>query len=136
MIEINRNPTPAQLRWTGALLALFFLLLGGMIWWQFGNRTAAITLWALGGVAAVSFYALPPLRRPIYLGWMYLAFPIGWAVSHILLAAIFYLVVTPIGLIMRLVGRDPLDRRLDHTAQSYWIKRGPHASSERYFRQF
>jgi hypothetical protein len=67
---------------------------------------------------------------------MYAAFPIGWVVSHVMLALIYYGVMTPIGLVMRLLGRDPLKRKLDRSADTYWEPREPIANSKRYFQQF
>ena len=64
------------------------------------------------------------------------AFPIGWTVSYLLLAAIFFLVLTPIGLVMRLFGRDPMLRALDRSAKTYWVPHNPGADPRRYFKQF
>ena len=52
----------------------------------------------------------PRLLRPIYVAWMVLAFPIGWTISQLILAVMFYGLFTPIGLVFRLIGRDPLLR--------------------------
>ena len=52
----------------------------------------------------------PGWLQPIYVSWMVLAFPIGWTVSQVMLAVMFYGVFTPIGLVFRLIGRDPLHR--------------------------
>ena len=52
----------------------------------------------------------PEWVRLIYVGWMVLAFPIGWTVSQVMLAVMFYGLFTPIGLVFRLLGRDPLHR--------------------------
>ena len=46
----------------------------------------------------------------IYVGWMILAFPIGWTISQVILVVMFFGLFTPIGLIFRLLGRDPLHR--------------------------
>ena len=62
--------------------------------------------------------------------------PIGWTVSHVVVSIVFYLVMTPIGLIMRMVGHDPMCRHLDPNASSYWMAYNPKADSARYFRQF
>jgi hypothetical protein len=62
--------------------------------------------------------------------------PIGWVISHVILAVIYYLVLTPIGLLLRAAGRDLLARRRDPTAESYWIDRGAKPEVERYFRQY
>ena len=75
--------------------------------------------------------------RMVFLGMSYLAWPIGFVVSHIILAAVYYLVLTPVGLVMRLVGYDPMKRRFDRDGSSYWIARDPSGvDSKRYFRQF
>jgi hypothetical protein len=57
-------------------------------------------------------------------------------VSHLLLLVVYYLVLTPIGLLMRLIGYDPLQRRFDRSAQSYWTPHDPAADDARYFKQF
>ncbi|MEX0979180.1 MAG: SxtJ family membrane protein, partial [Pirellulales bacterium] len=69
-------------------------------------------------------------------GWMWAAFPIGWLVSHLLIAAIYFLLITPIALVMRAVGRDPLSRRFDRAAKTYWVPRRQDSDPARYFRQF
>ena len=76
------------------------------------------------------------MRRWIYLGWLYAAFPIGWTLSHILLAAGYYLVLTPMGLLARWLREDPLERKLDRDAATYWTERRPPRDVRRYFRQF
>jgi hypothetical protein len=67
---------------------------------------------------------------------MYAAYPIGWTISHLLLLIVYYVILTPVGLAMRLAGRDPLDRSPDPAAESYWVRRTPPDSPARYFRQF
>ena len=86
----------------------------------------------VGGIG----FVLPGMLRPIYVAWMTLAMPIGWVVSHLLLLFVFYLVVTPIGLAMRLIGYDPLTRQLDRSAKSYWTPHDPSGEAARYFKQY
>jgi hypothetical protein len=58
-------------------------------------------------------------------------------VSHVVLAIVYYLVVTPIGLVMRLVGYDAMKRRFDGEATTYWVHRPDNAADAKsYFRQF
>lgn len=66
----------------------------------------------------------------------YLAFPVGLVVSFLILAAVYYLVLTPTGLVMRPVGYDPMHRRFDAQAGSYWSPRQSPRDPGRYFRQF
>ena len=63
------------------------------------------------------------------------AYPIGWVVSHVLMIAIWFLVLTPIGVFMRAAGRDPLARGFGRTAATYWVRRKD-APPERYLRQY
>ena len=78
----------------------------------------------------------PRLVRPIFVAWTVLAFPIGWAVSRLALAAVFFGVVTPIGLAFRLIGRDPLRLRPEPGRPSYWEPRPATADPARYLRQY
>jgi hypothetical protein len=54
----------------------------------------------------------------------------------VLVALAFYFLITPIGLIMRLIGRDPMNRAFDRSANTYWIARDPRTSASQYFKQF
>ncbi len=136
LIALNKNPSRRELLVFGALFALFFGLIGGLIWWRFQAPTVAYVLWSVAAFITILFYAVRPIRKPIYLGWIHLAFPIGWVISHVAMALIYYLVFTPIGLIMRLFGHDPMERRLNRDAETYWTPHQPSGDPARYFRQF
>ncbi|MEX0936449.1 MAG: SxtJ family membrane protein [Pirellulales bacterium] len=137
LIEINRNPSHRELRQFACIwLPAFAALVGGLLWYHFGWWQAAATLWTLALVAAVVGWLAPQGMRLVYLGWMYAALPIGWTVSHLLMAAVYYLLITPIGLVMRLVGRDSMQRRFDRSAATYWEAHAPQRDIARYFRQF
>ncbi len=62
--------------------------------------------------------------------------PIGLVISYVILAATYYLVLTPIGLVLRLFGYDPMHRRFDREAKTYWVPREEDANTDRVFRQF
>ena len=136
IIDINRNPSKRELMLFGVIVALFCGLVGLVLRSRFGLESAGTVVWIVGAAVALLFYAIPPIRRSLYVGWMLLFFPIGFVLSHIVLGAIYYLAVTPIGLCMRLLGRDSMHRKIDPGASSYWVERDPKVDSERYFRQF
>ena len=136
LIEINKNPSKRELRWFGVLLAVFFAVVAGLLWWRASQPTAAVVVLGLGLALVVVYCVSPGLRRWVFLGWMYAALPIGWVVSHVLLGIIFYLIMTPIGLTMRLLGYDPMLRRFDRGADTYWVRRDRESDERRYFRQF
>ena len=107
LLEINRHPSARELRRFGVLLAVFVALAGGLAHWRLEAPAAARTVWMVGAGLAGVYAAAPPLRRWIWLGWLYAAFPIGWTLSHLALAAAYYLVLAPIGLLLRLFPRRP-----------------------------
>ena len=93
-------------------------------------------VWGIAIAFPILYYAVPPLRRPLYVGFMVAVFPIAWVVSNAILAATYYLVLTPIGLMMRLAGRDPMRRTLLPGATTYWQERRAGGDAARYFKQF
>jgi hypothetical protein len=83
--------------------------------------------WPIGlglGLFTLSRLAYP-IMKPVHIGWMTLAFILGWVNTRLLLGAFFYIILTPIGLVMRLVGKDLLGKKINRSATTYWIKREP-----------
>lgn len=136
LIRIHKNPSRGQLLVFAAGWLVCFGMLSGM---AFDRTGSALASGVLGTVAvlipAVGLF-VPGVLRVVYLGMMWATFPIGWVVSHLILAIVFYLVMTPIGLLMRLVGYDPMNRRFDPDAETYWLPRESKDDAERCFRQF
>lgn len=107
----------------GLVFAVVFLLIGfwplihgeSPHWW--GVVVAAI----LGAIALVKPALLAGLNRL----WLKLGILLGRIVSPIALGILFYGVLTPVGAVMRLMGKDPLRLKLDPGAKSYWIPREP-----------
>ena len=129
------NPDARMLRQFGFLCILFFGILAGLQYFRSGNATAAMILAGLA-VSGGLLGAIRPLwLKPIFVGWMILAFPIGWVVSHVLLAVLFYGVFFPLGMILRGLGHDPLRLRKP-MADSYWQARTPQTDARRYLRQY
>ena len=78
-------------------------------------------------LSGLTFFILAQIRvillKPIYKIWMGLAFCLGWVNTRIILLLVYYLVVTPIALMMRLLRKDLLNLKLGKDAESYWLKR-------------
>jgi hypothetical protein len=72
-----------------------------------------------------------PILKPIYVGWMTFAFALGWVNTRLILGIVFYLIFTPAGLVMRLLGKDPLVLRFDRQATTYWVRRKPQDPSKK-----
>jgi protein-S-isoprenylcysteine O-methyltransferase Ste14 len=135
LIEIKKDPSKEELRWFGLLFLLFFGIVGSVLKWK-GWIENPNYMWGIAAIVTALYYLVPPLRKPLYLGWLYLFFPLGWVVSHLVLGITYYLVLAPIGLCLRAFGHDPMRRKLDSEAESYWIKHVPADNAARYFRQF
>ena len=136
MIEINWNPSRKELRVFAVLEVLFFGIVSWMLYDKTGSLTVAYTTFGIAAIVGIVGFCLPKFMRIVYVVWMAAVMPIGLVVSYLVLGFAFFLVVTPIGLVMRLCGRDPLQRQFDKDATTYWIPRPPNQNSKRYFRQF
>lgn len=135
LIRINKNPSRRELALFGLIWLVFFGVVGGIAWGKSESASVASAIWAMAVVVPAVGWIVPSLMRIVYLGMCYASFPIGFVVSHVILAIVYYLVMTPIGLLMRMFGHDPMQRRFDRDAKTYWIPREQPEQIERYFRQ-
>ena len=133
--DVTAPPPPKMLRQFAGLWLVVFV---GLAAWRAWHGQIDVWTWGLG--AAGSIVGLLGLVQPmavrwIFTGWMIAAFPIGWTVSRVVLAAMYYLVFTPVGLVFRLMGRDPLHLR-QRRDPSYWAAKPAPGDGDSYFRQF
>jgi len=137
VVQINTDPTRRELNQFGFIWMVFVAFFGAMAFFKLHNPSLARGLWVAAVVVPVVGWVFPRFMRWVFLGMSYLAFPIGFVVSHVVLAVVYYLVLTPIGLLTRLFGYDSMKRRFAPEAKSYWAERSAEAvDSKRYFRQF
>jgi hypothetical protein len=133
--DVTKAQTPKMLRQFGLLsLAVF----GGWAAWRAATGRvdlATVLLGAGGGILGLLGLVAPTALRPVFTAWMVAAFPIGWVVSRVILAALFYLMFTPIALVFRLIGRDALRRRRA-SLPSYWTPKAQPGDAAQYFKQF
>jgi len=140
--EVNWKPNRDELRAFGKSLIIGFpcvaLVMLLTLRWTEGRwiADAPLALAAGGVLAGVVVMLAPPLGRPLYVVWYALACAIGLIIGNLLLALVFYVFVTGIGLFMRLIGRDALRRRLDRQAETYWREAEQPTDPRRYYSQF
>jgi hypothetical protein len=134
LIRIQLNPTIRQLRQFAGVWIGFCAILGLALYLK-GGPTKAMIAW-IAGLAGVPGLFFPAIMKPLYLLLTYATFPIGLVVSHIVMAAVFYLVFTPVAVIMKMLGRDLLERKFDPHASSYWRPVKSQTDLESYFRQY
>ncbi len=137
LMEIEWHPSGRQLRVFG-VSSLAASILAALIL-HFAWALAA--LWMLAVVtagAAIFLCSLisPTAARILYIGLTLVAMPIGIVVSFVLLAAFYFLLLTPLAMIFRLIGRDSLRRKYEPDIKSYWVEHQPSENMERYLHQF
>ena len=144
LIKLDLNPGRATLRSFG------FVALGGFgalalcawqRWLMFSGlgasgSTVGLVLAALGAGSALLSLVAPQANRALYVTMSALGYQIGLVMSQVVLAALYFGLFAPIAVLFRLVGRDPLERRLDGSAKSYWSRYSGVRGKEQYFRQY
>jgi saxitoxin biosynthesis operon SxtJ-like protein len=124
LFSINSYQTPSRqkLRSFGLVLASGFFVIG---MWPTVFRHRDPTHWAVGLsllFAAVGIL-IPHALKYVHRAWMTIGNVLGWINSKVLLTLVYYVVVTPLSLIMRLVGHDPMNRKLDKGTETYRVNR-------------
>jgi hypothetical protein len=135
MIAIQWNPSRKQLRqFAGIWFPAFCFLAGWMVGKKTGHWDGVQLAWAVCGAQALLGMIYPPGIRLVFVGLILMTFPIGWVASHVLLGAIFYLVVTPIGLILKISGHDLLQLEKP-SGNSTWMNPVVKTDATHYLRQ-
>ena len=134
--DLPLNPSTRTLR---QFAGLWILFMAGLAVWQYAvhARTGlAVVLAALAVTVGPVGLVSPRLIKPVFVTWLTLAFPIGWVISRIILMILFWGVITPIAVVMRLSGRDVLGLRRQPGTTTYWTTKERPLAVRSYFRQF
>jgi len=107
----------------GLVFAGFFTLLAGLSWWR-GHTAWHYTL-PIAAVFLVIALTVPKILGPLNRLWLKIGLLMFKVVNPIVMGLLFFVTITPIGLVMRATGKDFLRLRLDKNAKSYWIERTP-----------
>lgn len=137
LVSVNWNPSHKDLngfRWisviaTLSIAVLLYTLKGVDVRWCAAIVAFGALIW-LSGLVSLA------LTRYVYVALVAVTLPIGFVVSLILMSAFYFGLITPVGLIFRLIGRDVLCRKFDPKASSYWVPHQQTKKVERYFQQF
>jgi ABC-type uncharacterized transport system permease subunit len=125
--------TVAQGRRFGLTVGGAFLVFAAIAWWR-GHPTTTNVLGALGGVLALAGLAIPTLLGPVERAWMKLAHVISKVTTPIVMAVMYLLVLTPVGLLRRAFGGNPLVHQ--PKGASYWKSRPEGSRGGNLTRQF
>lgn len=145
LIDLNLEPDKETLRQFGWIALVGFGFLAAIAWFEvliFGFGLGVARPWvsgffaALAGLAAIFSLVYPKANLPIYVGLSVVAFPIGLVVAYVILGVLFFALITPVGLFFKLTGRDPLKRKFEPEATTYWESAKTSPPVESYFKQF
>jgi len=139
--ETNWNPdTQARKKFAVSLIvgfpiiAVMFALVSYLKTHSVGHFP--IWLGGIGFVAGIIFWLVPQIARPFYVVWYFIACCMGIVIGNILFALFFYLVFTPMGLLLRLRRNPAITKGFDKSAKSYWCDAEKQVDLKRYYRQF
>jgi len=117
----NIKSTKKELRNFGITIGVILLVIGGYLFFkELGSyQTFLYLAIALIGLGLI----IPNLLKPIYLIWMIFAVIIGWVMTRVILSLLFYFIITPIGIIAKILNKDFLNLKKEYGKTTYWNKR-------------
>ncbi len=115
------EPSPKQLRQFSITLGLIFLV--GLIWSQVKENQILAGFFLVLLIFLLMGWLWRPLLIFFYRLWMSLSHLLGALMSRIILTLIFFLIFTPIGLILKVIGKQPLDLKIEKEKLGYWHQR-------------
>jgi hypothetical protein len=113
------NKSNKELRKFGITMAVALGVIAGIVWWR--DKEAWRILLGLAGLFLVAGLALPRVLSPIEWAWMKLAHYLGTVMTVVLVTIAFLVAITPLGLLMRIFGKDLLNLKFDPKQRSYWL---------------
>ena len=108
-----------QLRKFGFILALGLMGIFGLLFPYLKENAIPLWPYAIGGIVLIPTIVQPLWLKVIYTPWMKIGHVLGWINTRLILGIIFYGMVTPMGIVMRLLGKDPMYRKYDKALASY-----------------
>lgn len=107
------------LRNFGLVIAVPLILIAAFLLWK--GRASGYYVGGVAIVLALLGLLAPVVLRPLYILWMAFAFALSIVMTHVLLTVFFFLVMTPVALVIRLLGKDLLNRKFPGNQSTYWV---------------
>lgn len=117
--RLNIDVSSPKIRSFGSILAFILLAVVGYKFIRYDEFILILLLLGMG--IGFTAFTVPHLLKIVYVPWMIVALTIGAVISYFLLFLVFFLILTPVGLIMKMLARSPL--RMGEKVDSYWIMR-------------
>ena len=124
-----------DLRSFGVTIGIILLLIAGFLFYK-DKESFQIFLYIAGAFIGFGMI-IPIILKPIYIAWMTFAVVLGWFMTRVILSLLFYVIITPIGLVLRIFGKDFLDLKKQAVQGSYWNQRDSNLEkNQNYEKQF
>ncbi len=131
----NIKSEKSDLQKFGITIGVILLIIAGFLFWK--EKESFQILLIIGVTFCILGIAIPFILKPIYWVWMIFATILGWIMTRVILSLLFYIIFTPIGLILRFFGKQFLELRWDKSKESYWnFRTNEHLKKENYEKQF
>ena len=131
----NIKSEKSDIRNFGITLGIILLLISGFLFWK--EKESYQIFSGIGITLTLIAIAIPSVLKPVYWMWMIFGIILGWFMTRVILSLLFYIIITPIGLTLRLFGKQFLELRWDKSKESYWnFRTNEHLQNENYEKQF
>jgi multisubunit Na+/H+ antiporter MnhG subunit len=124
-----------DIRSFGITFGIIFLIIAGFLYYQ-EKDSFQLFIYLAGSFSGLGII-LPIILKPFYMVWMIFAVILGWFMTKVILSLLFYLIITPIGLFLRIIGKDLLDLKEKKQQKSYWnMRNSEEEQNQNYEKQF
>ncbi len=129
------NKSDEAVKKTGISVGIVLILISFLLWYL--GKTSFVYFSTIGGLFVILALIAIPVLRPFHKLWMTLALLMGFVMSRVILTILYYIILTPIGLLAKLVGKKFMPLGFNKSASTYWEKRENTAKQKiDYERQF
>jgi len=131
----NIKSEKSDIRNFGITLGIILLLISGFLFWK--EKESYQIFSGIGITLSLIAIAIPSVLKPVYWMWMIFATILGWIMTRVILSILFYIVFSPIGLILRLFGKQFIELQWNKESSTYWNYRFRDSfEKEKYEKQF
>jgi len=124
-----------DIRSFGVTFGIIFLIIAGFLYYQ-EKYSFQLFIYLAGSFSGLGII-LPIILKPFYMVWMIFAVILGWFMTKVILSLLFYLIITPIGLFLRIIGKDLLNLKEKKQQKSYWnMRNSEEEQNQNYEKQF
>jgi len=131
----NIKTSKKDIRSFGITIGIILLIIAGGLFYK-EKESFQLFIYIAGSFISAGLI-VPVILKPIYLVWMIFSVILGWFMTRFILSILFYLVITPIGLVLRILGKDLLALKRQEVQDSYWnMRNSEKEQNQNYEKQF